>query len=157
MLNWDVGRKRSLIVCVKVLSQYLPCLTDESLVKSLYCRYFGRATKVNPPECERSANCHTTTFGGVNWKTPVVWNAYCFIDWVSFTAFLVFYYLFYHNFLFKASRPVLGPTKPATQWVPSVLYLDLMLPRWSCCSPPSSAEVKSVWICNSFSPYAIMP
>ena len=48
-------------------------------------------------------------------------------------------------FLFsKASRPVVGPTKPA-QWVPGVKWPGPEADH----SFPSSAEVKNEWSCTS--------
>jgi hypothetical protein len=51
------------------------------------------------------------------------------------------------SFLFdSASRTALGPTQPPIQWVPGALSMGV---KWSGReadhSPPSSAEVKSVW------------
>jgi hypothetical protein len=55
------------------------------------------------------------------------------------------------NFLFStSSRPALGPTQPLIQWVLGVLSLGVK--RQGCeadHSPPSSAEVKKMWIYTS--------
>jgi hypothetical protein len=62
------------------------------------------------------------------------------------------------NFLFSMwSRPALGPTQPPIQWVPGVLSPGVKRPwREADHSPPTSAEVKKMWIYTSTPPYAFM-
>jgi hypothetical protein len=57
------------------------------------------------------------------------------------------------NFLFsKSSRPVLRSTEPPIQWVPGALPPGLKRPgREVDHSPPTSAEVKKMWIYTSTS------
>jgi hypothetical protein len=56
------------------------------------------------------------------------------------------------NFLFStASRPALGPTQPAIQWVPGVKLQG----READQSPPTSAEVNKMWIYTSTPPLFI--
>jgi hypothetical protein len=57
------------------------------------------------------------------------------------------YFLF-----FTPSRPVLGPTQPRIQCVPGVKRPG----READHSPPTSAEVKKMWIYTSTPPYAFM-
>jgi hypothetical protein len=62
------------------------------------------------------------------------------------------------NFLFStSSRPALGSTQPPTQWVPGALSPGVK--RLGCeadHSPPTSAEVKKMWIYTSTTPYVSM-
>jgi hypothetical protein len=62
------------------------------------------------------------------------------------------------NFLFsKSSRPGLRSTQPPIQWVPGALSLTVKRPgREVDHSPPTSAEVKKVWIYTSIPPYVFM-
>jgi hypothetical protein len=55
------------------------------------------------------------------------------------------------NFLFpKLSRPALKSTQPPIQWVPGALSLGVKRPgREVDHSPPTSAEVKKMWIYTS--------
>jgi hypothetical protein len=56
-----------------------------------------------------------------------------------------------------AARPPLGPTQPPIQWVPGALFTGVKRPvREADYSPPSSAEVKNAWHCNSTPPYVFM-
>jgi hypothetical protein len=62
------------------------------------------------------------------------------------------------NFLFSMlSRLVLRPTQPPVHWVPGALSLGI---KWlwhdADHSPPTSAEVKKMWIYTSTFPYAFM-
>jgi hypothetical protein len=55
------------------------------------------------------------------------------------------------------SRPALGPTEPRIQWVPGALSPEVKWPgREADHTPPSSAEVKKIWIYASTPPYAFM-
>jgi hypothetical protein len=57
------------------------------------------------------------------------------------------------NLLFsKSSRPALGSTQPSIQWVSEVKRPG----READHSPPTSAEVKKMWIYASTPPYAFM-
>jgi hypothetical protein len=62
------------------------------------------------------------------------------------------------NLLFStSSRPVLRPTQPPIQWVPAALSSGVKLPeREADHSPPTSAEVKKMWISISTLPYVFM-
>jgi hypothetical protein len=62
------------------------------------------------------------------------------------------------NFLFStSSRPALGPTQPPIQWVPGHLSPGVKGPgREADYSPPTSAEVKKMWIYTSTPPYTFM-
>jgi hypothetical protein len=62
------------------------------------------------------------------------------------------------NFLFsKSSRPALRSTQPPIQWVPGALSPGIMRPeREVDHSPPTSAEVKKMWIYTSTPPYAFI-
>jgi hypothetical protein len=62
------------------------------------------------------------------------------------------------NFLFATSSvPAVGLTKLPIQWVPGALSPELKRPgREANYSPPTSAEVKNVWIYTSAHPYAFM-
>jgi hypothetical protein len=62
------------------------------------------------------------------------------------------------NFLFSTSSiPVLRPIKPLIQWVPGALSPGIKRPgRGADHSPPTSAEVKKMWIYISTPPYAFM-
>jgi hypothetical protein len=62
------------------------------------------------------------------------------------------------NFLFSmSSRPVLGPIQPPILWVPGTLPPDVeRTGREADHSPPTSAEVKKMWIYTSTHPYAFM-
>jgi hypothetical protein len=62
------------------------------------------------------------------------------------------------NFLFSTlSRPVLGFTRPPIQWVSGALLKGIKRPGRECDhSPPTSAEVKKMWIYISTPPYAFM-
>jgi hypothetical protein len=62
------------------------------------------------------------------------------------------------NFLFStSSRPALGPTQPPNQWVPGVLSPGVKRPgNEADHSPPTSAEVKKMWIYTSNPPYAFV-
>jgi hypothetical protein len=58
--------------------------------------------------------------------------------------------------LSTASRPVLGPIQPI-QWVPGAHSPGLKRPGLEAdYSPPTSAEVKNMWIYTSTPPYAFM-
>jgi hypothetical protein len=61
------------------------------------------------------------------------------------------------NFLFTtASRTVLRPTQPPSQWVPRALSLGVKRPgRETDNSPPSSAEVNNAWSYTSNSPICL--
>jgi hypothetical protein len=55
-----------------------------------------------------------------------------------------------------SSRPALGSTQPSIQWI-RALSLGLKGPgREAGHSPPTSAEVKKMWIYTSTPPYAFM-
>jgi hypothetical protein len=55
------------------------------------------------------------------------------------------------------SRPALGSTQPPIQWVPGALSLGVKRSgREADHSPPTSAEVKKMWIYTSTPPYAFM-
>jgi hypothetical protein len=57
-----------------------------------------------------------------------------------------------------SSRPALGSTQPPIQWVPGPLSPRVKQPgREADHSPPTSAEVKKMWIYTFTSPYAFMP
>jgi hypothetical protein len=57
------------------------------------------------------------------------------------------------NVLFSmSSRPALGSTQPPIQWVPWVKRPGSEADH----SPPTSAEVKQMWICTSTPPHACM-
>jgi hypothetical protein len=62
------------------------------------------------------------------------------------------------NFHFStSSRPALGPTQPPIQWISEALSPGIKRPgREDDHSPPTSAEVKKVWIYISTPPYAFM-
>jgi len=67
--------------------------------------------------------------------------------------FLLYIYLVFYKVSTTASRTVLEHTQPPIQWVPG--FLSLALKRTGCeddHSPPSSAEVKNVWIYTSTLP-----
>jgi hypothetical protein len=50
----------------------------------------------------------------------------------------------------QASRPILGPTQSPIQWVPGALSPGVKLPeRKADHPPPTSAEVKKMWIYTS--------
>jgi hypothetical protein len=54
-------------------------------------------------------------------------------------------------------RPVLGPTQFSLQWVPEALSPRIKFPgREAVHSPPTTAEVKKMWIYKSAPPYAFM-
>jgi hypothetical protein len=56
-----------------------------------------------------------------------------------------------------SSTPVLGPTQPPIQWVSGALSPGVKRPeRGADHSPPTSAEVKKMWICISTPPYVFM-
>jgi hypothetical protein len=56
-----------------------------------------------------------------------------------------------------SSRPALGPTQPPIRWVPGVLSQGVKRPgREADQSPPTSAEVKRMWIYTPTPPYALM-
>jgi hypothetical protein len=61
-------------------------------------------------------------------------------------------------FLFsKSSIPALRPTQPPIQWVPGVLSLGVKRPgREADHSPPTSAEVKKMWLYTSTPSNAFM-
>jgi hypothetical protein len=61
-------------------------------------------------------------------------------------------------FLFsKSSRLALRSTQPPIQWVPGALSTGVkQLGREVDHSPPTSAEVKKMWIYTSTPPYAFM-
>jgi hypothetical protein len=60
------------------------------------------------------------------------------------------------NFLFfTASRLAMGPTQPPIQWVPETLSPGVNRHgREADHSPPTSSEVKKIWICTYTPPYA---
>jgi hypothetical protein len=59
--------------------------------------------------------------------------------------------------LSTSSRPVLGPTQPPIQWVPGALFLVVRRAgREADHSPPTSAEVKNMWIYASAPPYVFI-
>jgi hypothetical protein len=62
------------------------------------------------------------------------------------------------NFRFStSSRPALGFTKPPIQWVPGPLSPGVKRPgREVDHLPPTSAEVKKMWIYTPTPPYAFM-
>jgi hypothetical protein len=62
------------------------------------------------------------------------------------------------NFLFcTSSRPALGSTHPPIQWVPGAVSVGVQRPgRETDNSPPTSAEVKKMWIYTSTPPYVFM-
>jgi hypothetical protein len=62
------------------------------------------------------------------------------------------------TYLFSmSSRPALGPTQPPIQWVPWTLSPGVKRPGHEADhSPPTSAEVKKMWIYTSTPPYAFM-
>jgi hypothetical protein len=56
---------------------------------------------------------------------------------------------------FSSRRP--GPTEPLIKWVPAALSPGVKRPgREADHSPPTSAEVKKMWIDTSTSPYVFM-
>jgi hypothetical protein len=57
-----------------------------------------------------------------------------------------------------ASRPALGPTQPTIQWVLGALSqgVNRQGGREAEHSPPTSAEVKKIWLYTSTPPYAFM-
>jgi hypothetical protein len=63
-----------------------------------------------------------------------------------------------NNFLFStSSRPTLGPTRLSIQWAPGALSPGVKRPGCEAGhSPPSSAEVKKMWIYTSTPPYVFM-
>jgi hypothetical protein len=62
------------------------------------------------------------------------------------------------NFLFStSSRPALGSTQPPIQWVPWALFPGVKRPGYEADhSPPTSAEVKKIWIYTSIPPYVFI-
>jgi hypothetical protein len=62
------------------------------------------------------------------------------------------------NFLFSTScRPALGPTQPPIQWVTGTLSPEVKRPgREANHSPPTSAEVKNMWIYTFTPAYVFM-
>jgi hypothetical protein len=62
------------------------------------------------------------------------------------------------NFNFSMwSRPALRPTQPPIQWVPGVLPPGAKRPRREADhSPPTSVEVKKMWVYTSTPPYVFM-
>jgi hypothetical protein len=62
------------------------------------------------------------------------------------------------NFLFSmSSKPVLGSTQPPIQWIPRAVSPGVKRPgREADHSPPTSADVKKMWIFTSTPPYAFM-
>jgi hypothetical protein len=62
------------------------------------------------------------------------------------------------KFLFSlASRQTLGSTQPHIQWVLAALSPEIKQPvREADHSPPTSTEVKKMWIYTSTPPYAFM-
>jgi hypothetical protein len=62
------------------------------------------------------------------------------------------------NFHFStSSRPALGSTQPPIQWVPGPLSPGVKRPgREADHSPPTSAEVKKMWIYTSTTAYAFI-
>jgi hypothetical protein len=62
------------------------------------------------------------------------------------------------NFLFSTSSiPALGPTKNPIQWVPGAFSLGVKRPGSKADhTPPTSAEVKKMWIYTSTPPYPFM-
>jgi hypothetical protein len=60
-------------------------------------------------------------------------------------------------FFSKSSRLALGSTQPPIQWVPGALSPGVKRPgREADHSPPTSAEVKKMWIYTSTPPYTFM-
>jgi hypothetical protein len=56
-----------------------------------------------------------------------------------------------------SSRPVLRPTQPPIQWVPGALSSGVKRSgREVDHSPPTSAEVKNIWIYTSTPPYVFV-
>jgi hypothetical protein len=62
------------------------------------------------------------------------------------------------NFHFSiSSRPALEPTQLPSEWVPDALSRGVKQPgRETDHSPPTSAEVKKMWIYTPNPPYAFM-
>jgi hypothetical protein len=62
------------------------------------------------------------------------------------------------NFLFStSSRPALGSIQPHIQWVLVALSLGVKRPEREVDQlPPTSADVKSIWIYTTTPPYALM-
>jgi hypothetical protein len=59
--------------------------------------------------------------------------------------------------IFLVSRPALGPTRPAIQWILEGLYLRVKRPGSEADnSPPSSAKVKNAWSYTSTPQYVFM-
>jgi hypothetical protein len=57
----------------------------------------------------------------------------------------------------KSSRPALGSTQPHIQWVPGALSPGVRRQgREADHSPPTSAEVKKMWIYTSISPHVFI-
>jgi hypothetical protein len=55
------------------------------------------------------------------------------------------------------SRPALGPTQAASEWLLGALSLGVKRPGHEAeHSPPSSAKVKNEWNCTSITPYIFM-
>jgi hypothetical protein len=60
-------------------------------------------------------------------------------------------------FFFTSSRPALGLTQPPTQGMPRAPFLGVKRPgREADHSPPTSADVKNMWIYTTAAPYAFM-
>jgi hypothetical protein len=56
-----------------------------------------------------------------------------------------------------SSRPALGSTQPPIQWVPVAISPGVKRPECEAHhTPPTSAQVKKIWIYTSTSPYAFM-
>jgi hypothetical protein len=109
-----------------------------------------------------------------NWQTSnaVVWLKASSSQTVLFSSLLTFlcfkfrvciWSSYFHpdgvkNFLFsRSSRPALRSTQPPLQWVPGALSPGVKRPgREVDHSPPTSAEVKKMWIYTSAPPYAFM-
>jgi hypothetical protein len=62
------------------------------------------------------------------------------------------------NFLFSTlSRPTVGSTETPIQWVPGALSPEVKRPvRKADQSPPTSGEVKKMWIYTSTPPYTFI-
>jgi hypothetical protein len=75
----------------------------------------------------------------------------------SFYFTWIFYLLYFSSFHFSiSSRPALGSTQPPIKWVPGLFPGVKWQGREADHSPPTSAEVKKMWIYTSTLLYIFM-